>query len=334
MENARPAPAPNRQQHFPSRNPRWIRRDTAPAIADDAHQPIMVDEVLRSLQPMPGELAVDCTLGSGGHALALLEHVAPGGRLIGFDVDRLELPRAEARLLRAGSHDAQFVCRHGNFADVAQLLTLEGIVADVVLVDLGVSELQLENPARGFSYKIPGPLDMRMDTSHGRPASELLARLDAEALAAILRDNADEPHADLIASILKTQSITTTHAAERLVRTGLQRARPDLTKSEIKVSLRRTFQALRIAVNDELTALDRLLESLPRMLAPGGRVAILTFHSGEDRRVKRAFQAGQRAGVYADVSTEVVRSKKKETFSNRKASAAKLRWAVRISPDT
>lgn len=296
----------------------------------------MVAEVLRSLQPMPGETAVDCTLGSGGHAIAILQHLAPGGRLIAFDLDRLELPRAEDRIRRAGVRDVVAICRHGNFAEVEQLLAGEAVAsADVVLVDLGVSERQLENPARGFSYKIPGPLDMRLDTSHGRPASELIAQSDAGALAAILRQNADETHADLIASILKAQPITTTHAAERLVRTGLHRALPALTKSDVKVSLRRTFQALRIEVNDELAALDRLLDALPRVLARGGRVAILTFHSGEDRRVKKAFQAGLRAGVYSDISIDVVRSKKKETFANRKASAAKLRWAVRaVSRDT
>jgi 16S rRNA (cytosine1402-N4)-methyltransferase len=312
-----------------------VPRDTTRLIADDAHRPIMVDEVLRALQPMPGETAADCTLGGGGHALKILEHLAPGGRLIGFDVDPLELPRAEERLRQAGPRGAHVICRHGNFADVATLLARENIsAADMIVVDLGVSERQLENPARGFSYKIPGPLDMRMDRSHGEPASALLERLDVVPLASMLNDNADEPHADIIATLLKAQPITTTHAAERLVRTGLHRAVPGLTKREVKNSVRRTFQALRIAVNDEFTALEALLDALPRVLAPGGRVAILTFHSGEDRRVKKAFQAGLKARLYAEVSTEVVRSKKEETFANRKASAAKLRWAVRVSSGT
>jgi 16S rRNA (cytosine1402-N4)-methyltransferase len=299
---------------------------------EDQHRPIMVEEVLRCLQPMPGEVAVDCTLGGGGHALAILEHLRPGGRLLGIDDDHLALPRTDARLRRAGMTDARIECCHGNFADVSALLAHASIPsADLMLADLGVSAWQIENPSRGFSYKIPGPLDMRMNPSRGEPASELLARLDVAALAAVLRDNADEPQADVIAALLKAQIITTTHAAERLIRIGLHRAVPALTKADVKRSLRRTFQALRIAVNDEFASLDQLLASLPQCLAPGGRVAILTFHSGEDRRVKKAFQSGHRAGVYADVATDVVRSKKAETFSNRKAAAAKLRWAVRAA---
>ena len=191
--------------------------------------------------------------------------------------------------------------------------------------------MQIDNPARGFSYKEPGPLDMRMNPSHGEPASQLLARLSEDQLASLLTENADEPHARLIARLLKETPAQTTHAVERLVRTGLAAALPKLTKTDIKMSVRRTFQALRIAVNGEFSALDALLKSLPECLAPGGRVAMLTFHSGEDRRVKKAFQAGHRAGVYADVAKDVIRSAKEETFANRRAAAAKLRWAVRAS---
>jgi 16S rRNA (cytosine1402-N4)-methyltransferase len=296
----------------------------------DIHRPIMVDEVLRWLKPAAGDVAVDCTLGGGGHAQAILERVQPGGRLIGLDLDLLELPRTEARLRAAGFGPETFVARHGNFADLPQVLAAEGLsAADVILADLGVSSMQVDNPGRGFSYKEAGPLDMRMNPSHGEPASQLLARLSEDQLAAVLTENADEPHARLIATLLKQSPIDTTHAAERLVRTGLGAARPDLAKTDVKMSVRRTFQALRIAVNDELTALDALLRSLPECLAPGGRVVVLTFHSGEDRRVKRAFQAGRRGGVYSEVAREVVRSTKVETFANRRASAAKLRWAVR-----
>jgi 16S rRNA (cytosine1402-N4)-methyltransferase len=189
--------------------------------------------------------------------------------------------------------------------------------------------MQLDNPDRGFSYKVAGPLDMRMNPSRGEPASQLLARVSEERLASLLTENADEPHAKLIASLLKRTPVKTTHAAERLVRTGLTTALPHLAKPDVKMSVRRTFQALRIAVNDEFSALDALLRSLPQCLAPGGRVAVLTFHSGEDRRVKKAFQAGYRAGVYSDVAHQVIRSTKEETFANRRAAAAKLRWAVR-----
>jgi 16S rRNA (cytosine1402-N4)-methyltransferase len=225
-----------------------------------------------------------------------------------------------------------FVAHHGNFAGLPHVLAAEGLAtADLILADLGVSSMQIDNPARGFSYKEPGPLDMRMNPSHGEPASQLLARLSEEKLAALLTENADEPHARLIASLLKQTPVETTHAVERLVRTGLCKALPNLPKTDVKMSVRRTFQALRIAVNGEFSALDALLRSLPECLAPGGRVVVLTFHSGEDRRVKQAFKAGYRSGIYSDVAHEVIRSTKEETFSNRRASAAKLRWAVRAS---
>ena len=297
-----------------------------------AHRPIMLAEVLRCLRPVAGEIAVDCTLGGGGHAQAILEQLQPGGRLVGIDVDPVELPRTEARLRAAGFGAGAFVARQGNFADLPQLLAAEGLAAvDLILADLGVSSMQVDTPDRGFSYKEPGPLDMRMNPSQGEPASQLLARLSEVQLASLLTENADEPRAALIARLLKQQPVHTTHAAERLVRTGLHAALPNLTKADVKMSVRRSFQALRIAVNGEFAALDALLRSLPQCLAPGGRVVVLTFHSGEDRRVKKAFQAGRRAGVYADVATAVVRSAKEETFSNRRASAAKLRWAVRAA---
>lgn len=294
------------------------------------HLPIMVDEVLRCLRPTAGDAAVDCTLGGGGHARAILERVQPGGRLIGLDVDPLELPRTEEQLRAEGFGPETFVARQGNFAGLAQALAADGLAsADIVIADLGVSSMQLDNPDRGFSYKGVGPLDMRMNPSRGEPASALIARMSEEQLARVLDENADEPHALLIASLLKQQPLPTTQAAERVVRVGLTNARPTMSKADVKMSIRRTFQALRIAVNDEFAVLDALLRSLPQCLSPGGRVAIITFHSGEDRRVKKAFQAGYREGVYSDIAHEVIRATKAETFANRRASSAKLRWAVR-----
>ena len=343
------APAHRRRPRYPGRNPRafhdkYKELDPARYPAEvqkvlasgrtpaGTHRPIMVDEVIECLRPAPGEVAVDCTLGSGGHAQAILERVQPGGRVIGLDHDPLELPRAEARLRAAGFGPGTFVARHANFAGLPQALAAEGIAAaDMILADLGVSSMQLDNPDRGFSYKVPGPLDMRMNPSRAEPASHLLARLSEEQLAGVLTANADEPHADLIAHLLKRQALDTTHGVERIVRTGLNKAFPTMTKTDVKMSVRRTFQALRIAVNDEFAALEALLRALPSSLAPGGRVAIITFHSGEDRRVKKAFQAGHRAGVYSAIAREVIRSTKEETFSNRRASAAKLRWAVRAT---
>jgi 16S rRNA (cytosine1402-N4)-methyltransferase len=295
----------------------------------------MVDEVLQCLRPAPGEVAVDCTLGGGGHAQAILERIQPGGRLIGLDIDPIELPRTEARLRAAGFGPETFTAAQRNFAGLPQLLAAEELpAANLILADLGVSSMQLDNPDRGFSYKVPGALDMRMNPLHGEPASQLLARIAEDTLAAILSENADEPHAEFIAHLLKRHPLDTTHGVERLVRTELTAAFPNLPKSEVKMSVRRTFQALRIAVNDEFSVLDALLRSLPYCLAPGGRVAIITFHSGEDRRVKKSFQAGYRSGLYSDIAHEVIRSTKEETFSNRRASAAKLRWAVRAAATT
>ncbi len=297
-----------------------------------AHLPIMVDEVLRCLRPRPGEVAVDCTLGWGGHARAILDRVRPGGRVIGLDIDPLELPRTEVRLRASGFEPDVFDARHANFAGLPKVLAAEELTrVDLILADLGVSSMQFDNPDRGFSYKGVGPLDMRMNPLRGESAAQLIARSSEEDLARLLEENADEPHAHLVARLLKQQPLDTTHALERLLRAGLNSTLPGLAKADVKMSTRRTFQALRIAVNDEFSALDALLRLLPQCLAPGGRVAILTFHSGEDRRVKKAFQAGNREGVFSAVADQVIRSAKKETFVNRRASAAKLRWAVRAS---
>jgi 16S rRNA (cytosine1402-N4)-methyltransferase len=297
------------------------------------HRPIMVAEVLECLRPMAGDVAVDCTLGGGGHARAILERVQPGGRLIGLDIDPIELPRTEARLRAEGFGAETFVARRTNFAGLAQALAAEGVVtANVILADLGVSSMQLDNPDRGFTYKVDGPLDMRMNPSRGESAADLLARVGEDALARLLTENADEPHADLIATLLKAKAPTTTQGVDRVVRSGLAQAFPNHPKPEAKMSVRRTLQALRIAVNDEFSALDALLRAIPACLAPGGRVAILTFHSGEDRRVKKAFQSGRRDGVFSDVAREVIRSTIEETRANRRSTAAKLRWAVRADP--
>jgi 16S rRNA (cytosine1402-N4)-methyltransferase len=291
----------------------------------------MVAEVLRHLRLGPGDVAVDCTLGSGGHARAMLERILPGGRLIGLDVDALELPRTEALLRAEGFGPDVFIARRASFADLRGVLDAERLAAaDAVLVDLGVSAMQHDDPARGFHYKVAGPLDMRMNPRAGETAAQLIARLPESDLARLLHDNADEPHAAAIARLLKQHRPETTHALERIVRTGLSEL-PGATRPSVKMSVRRTFQALRIAVNGEMAALECLLEGLPACLAPGGRVAILTFHSGEDRRVKKAFAAGKRAGIYTQIAGRVVRSRVEETRANRRAMSAKLRWAVRHS---
>ena len=340
-------PAHVRRRRYAGRNPRAFHdkyKELNPGkyIADlqkvlasgrtpaGMHLPIMAREVVACLRPAAGDVAVDCTLGWGGHARAILERVQPGGRLVAIDVDPIELPRAEARLRASGYGPDVFVARHANFAALPAVLAAEGLTrVDIILADLGVSSMQFDNPDRGFSYKGVGPLDMRMNPRKGETAAQLIARVTEEDLARLLDEHADEPHAALIARLLKQQPIETTHAAERILRSGLSAAVSRAAKADVKMSVRRTFQALRIAVNDELSALDALLRVLPQCLAPGGRVAMLTFHSGEDRRVKKAFQAGHRAGVYSAVAGDVIRSGKEETFANRRASAAKLRWAIR-----
>jgi 16S rRNA (cytosine1402-N4)-methyltransferase len=314
-------------ERYPSDVQKVLESGKTPA---GTHRPIMVDEVLACLRPAPGEIAVDCTLGGGGHARAILERLQPGGRLIGLDVDPLELPRTEANLRRAGFEPASLTVHQVNFAGLGKVLAAEGIAAaDVILADLGVSSMQLDNPDRGFNYKEAGPLDMRMNPSRGEPAARLLARSSEETLARLLAENADEPHAVAIARRLKQQTCETTHELERQVRALLSSPPFNVEKAAVKTSVRRTFQALRIAVNDEFASLEWFLRSLPQCLAPGGRVAILTFHSGEDRRVKKALQSGHREGVYSAVAREVIRSSMAETRANRRASSAKLRWAVR-----
>jgi 16S rRNA (cytosine1402-N4)-methyltransferase len=293
-----------------------------------SHRPIMVAEIIECLGPAPGDIAVDVTLGGGGHARAILERITPGGRLIGLDVDPVELPRTERRLREAGFGDDVLSVHHGNFAGLSRVLANEGVPgADLILADLGVSSMQLDNPDRGFGYKEPGPLDMRMNPLKGLPAAQLIGRATREQLVLLLEQNADEPHADLIAEAMKEEPVETTAALHQAVRKALRDL--GLSDTDEKASVRRTFQALRIAVNDEFATLDWLLRSLPDCLAPGGRVAILTFHSGEDRRVKKAFQSGHRAGTYSTINTEVVRAGADETRANPRASSAKLRWAVR-----
>ena len=292
------------------------------------HRPIMVAEILSVLEPQAGEVAVDCTLGYGGHAEAILAALQPGGRLVGLDADPIELPKTEARLRALGFGPATFTAHRTNFAGLPRVIAETGLTGvDLVLADLGVSSMQIDNPARGFSVKDAGPLDMRMNPQRGQPSSALMAKIRPDALERLLVENADEPHATRLAASLAGRQFATTSALGEAIRQAL----PRVTREEVGLSVRRVFQALRIAVNDELSALTTLLRQLPQVLNPGGRVAILTFHSGEDRRVKRAFEAGLQAGVYAAISREVLRPSAAERRENTRSSPAKLRWA-RIAP--
>ena len=315
------------KEHQPERYPATIAKVIASGKTPaGSHIPIMVAEVLAAIDPRPGQTAVDCTVGYGGHARAILERLLPGGRMLALDVDPIELPRTGDRMRGLGYGPEVFTVRRSNFAGLPAALAAEGVAgADCIFADLGVSSMQLDTPDRGFSFKTPGPLDMRMNPERGQPASAWLRKIGPDKLADILAENADESHADVLADALAGQTIEEAPALAAAVRAALPRVSDD----ERERSVRRVFQALRIAVNEEFTALESLLRHLPSCLNPGGRVAIITFHSGEDRRVKKAFQAGLRDGTYADISEEVVRPGDDECRANPRASAAKLRWARR-----
>jgi 16S rRNA (cytosine1402-N4)-methyltransferase len=293
------------------------------------HRPIMVAEILERLNPQPGQVAVDCTLGYGGHAREILARIRPGGRLIGLDADPIELPRTEARLRALGFGPEEFRAHRSNFAGLPKVLAAEQLTgADMILADLGVSSMQIDNPSRGFSVKLTGPLDMRMNPNRGQSAAALLANITPAALSELLTENADEPRADLLANALAGKTVSTTRALADAVRRCLPAG---LLDEEHDETVRRVFQALRIAVNEEFSALEMLLRCLPHCLNPGGRVAILTFHSGEDRRVKKSFEAGLRDGLYADIAHEVIRPSPEERRDNPRSSSAKLRWAIRAN---
>lgn len=311
------------KEHDPARFPETIQKVLASGKTPaGTHRPILAEEILEVLAPQPGEFAVDCTLGYGGHAETILRSImGPGGHLLTLDADPIEGERALARLRAAGFGPEVLTWERRNFAGLAALLACrrpEG--ANVILADLGVSSMQLDVPGRGFSVKHDGPLDMRMNPQRGLTAAEWLAKIRPEALARMLADHADEPRAGTLAATLAGRSFQTTCSLAEAVSNAV----PAPVRED---TVRRVFQAVRIAVNDEFGALDTLLRTLPDCLAPGGRVAILTFHSGEDRRVKRAFREGQRSGVYSEVAEEVIRPGAGERRDNPRASSAKLRWA-------
>jgi 16S rRNA (cytosine1402-N4)-methyltransferase len=288
------------------------------------HRPIMVAEILAILAPQPGEVAVDCTLGYGGHAQELLGRLQPGGKLLGLDADPLELPKTEARLRALGFGEETFVTQRTNFAALPQALAAHGLDgADMLLADLGLSSMQIDDPARGFSVKTDGPLEMRLNPQRGQPVSAFLQKITPEPLAKLLTENADEPHAEPLASALAGKFFPTTSALAAAICDAL----PRLKKEESELTVRRVFQSLRIAVNDEFAVLDALLRQLPDCLRPGGRAAFLTFHSGEDRRVKKALEAGHRAGLFSAINDKVIRASPAERNANPRSTSAKLRWA-------
>lgn len=295
------------------------------------HVSIMVDEVLAALDPKPGERGVDGTLGYGGHATHILERLAPGGRLLGLDVDPIELPKTEARLRKLIADDDALIVRRTNFAGLRAALYEVGFGdgVDFVFVDLGVSSMQIDDPNRGFTFKVDAPLDMRMNPARGVSAAQWLERVSIEELMRVLVDNSDEPFAERIAReiVARRGTLSTTRSLADAVRAALPRHVDD---EEGLRSTRRVFQAVRIEINDELRVLDGLLRALPDCLRPGGRAVVLTFHSGEDRRVKRAFEGGVKDAVYSAVNDDVIRASPEEQRANPRSSSAKLRWARRL----
>jgi len=290
------------------------------------HRPIMVAEILEVLAPKPGDVAVDCTLGYGGHAQEILAKISPGGKLLGLDADPVELPKTEARLRALGFDETTFTTHRSNFAGLPQILAAQNLSgADVVLADLGVSSMQIDDPARGFSVKFDGPLDMRMNPQRGQPASAVLQKIKPDALAQMLEDFSDEPNAAQLASALAGKIFSTTLQLGHAIRAAL----PRQGRGDADLTVRRVFQALRIAVNDEFSALETFLRNLPQCLNPGGHVAILTFHSGEDRRVKKSFEANCHGGIFSEIAREVMRPTPAEQHANPRSAPAKLRWARR-----
>ncbi len=293
------------------------------------HKPVLADDVLQTLHPRPGQTVVDCTLGLGGHSRLLLERITPGGKLIAFDFDQQNIDRARSHLQTV--KDGQFTLHHTNFAAIYAILIGEGVPqVDAILADLGVASPQIDDPARGFSYRKPGPLDMRMDSSRSESAAGLLARISERDLRDAILELGDETDAPEIARLIverrAERPITTTEQLTAII----CEARDFTLQRALGAKLHpaaRTFQALRMLVNRETQNLDRLLKVAPEILKPGGRIAIISFHSGEDRRVKHSFRENLRSGLYSQISDEPIVADEAEQKSNPRSRSAKLRWA-------
>lgn len=307
-----------------------IRKGSTPA---GMHISILVEEILDFLQIRPGQKGLDCTLGYGGHSRRMLECLEGQGHLYALDVDPLESVKTKERLKGLGFGPDILTIRQMNFADIDQVAAEAGPF-DFILADLGVSSMQIDNPERGFSYKYDGPLDLRMNPGKGITAAQRLKTISQEELEGMLLENADEPYADRIAAaivraIRRGEPVDTTLQVRDLI-AGALGFLPEADRKEgVKKSCARVFQALRIDINHEFEALYSLLEKLPDALAPGGRVAVLTFHSGEDRLVKKSFKEYHKAGLYREIAADVIRPSAQECARNSRAKSAKLRWAVR-----
>ena len=311
-----------------------IEKGSTPA---GMHISIMVKEILEFLEIRPGQQGLDCTLGYGGHSRKMLEQLQGQGRLVSLDIDPIESEKTVQRLREAGYGEDIFQFCLTNFANIDEVAEKYGLF-DFVLADLGVSSMQIDDPKRGFSYKLEGPLDLRLDPLHGDSAAQRLRQISQKEFEGMLIENSDEPYAKEIAGqvfdrMRKGAAMDTTIELRQAVEDALAKVSGSMSRNEraelIKKSCARTFQALRIDVNSEFEVLYSFLEKLDGILKPGGRVAILTFHSGEDRLVKKAFKQLKRAGVYAEIAEDVTRPSSEECRMNPRAKSTKLRWAVK-----
>lgn len=297
------------------------------------HISIMVKEILDFLDIKPGQQGLDATLGYGGHTKEMLKCLNGEGHIYGLDVDPIESAKTKERLEKQGFGEDVLTVKLMNFKDIDKVAEEAGKF-DFILADLGVSSMQIDNPDRGFSYKVEGPLDLRLNPQKGISAAERIRNISAEELTGMLIENADEPYAEEIADAVVTrqkrgEKIVTTKDLQRVIEEALSFLPKGEQKGAVKKSCQRTFQALRIDVNQEYEVLYEFLEKLPRVLASGGRVAILTFHSGEDRLVKKSFKRFLKEGEYAEVSKDVIRPSQEECVKNPRARSTKMRWAIK-----
>ncbi|PKK87921.1 MAG: 16S rRNA (cytosine(1402)-N(4))-methyltransferase [Candidatus Wallbacteria bacterium HGW-Wallbacteria-1] len=297
------------------------------------HRSICVNEILEFLAIKPGQTGLDATLGFGGHTQAMLQCLESQGHLYATDVDAIELPRTQQRLASNGYGPEILTIRHLNFSQIDEIARESGPL-DFVLADLGVSSMQIDNPERGFSFKFEGPLDLRLNPEKGISAAERLKTISVDELEGMFIENADEPNAAAIAKAIIAQrnkgiEIATTTQLQEIIKEALKKIPGSNSKEAMKKTCQRCFQALRIDVNDEYEVLYEFLEKLPAVLAPGGRVAILSFHSGEDRLVKKSFQRFFREGIYREVAPGPLRPSAEECHANGRARSAKLRWAIK-----
>ena len=308
-----------------------IRKGSTPA---GMHLSIMVKEILDFLQIQPGQKGLDCTLGYGGHTRKMMDCLQGQGHMYGLDVDPIEIVKTTDRLRHAGYGEEILTVIQENFRNIDKVSRQHGPF-DFVLADLGVSSMQIDNPERGFSYKVEGPLDLRLNPQAGVSAAERLKELTREEMIGMFVENSDEPYAEEIArEIEKTfrrgESIDTTGQLKRVIEAALRFLPENKEKKDIiKKTCQRIFQALRIDVNSEFEVLEEFLEKLPDILSPGGRVAILTFHSGEDRLVKKIWKRQQKEGLWAEVARDVIRPSREECHTNGRARSTKMRWAVK-----